>query len=93
MPLRKLKPLEERNPYAASVLAEFDRQNETAYLDLVRLAEKNGGKIPACIPAHYVKYTLARHREARGMTRNELGYDKRRDGVIAIRPTKPDENK
>lgn len=82
----KLKPIEDRCPYAASVLAEFDRQNETAYMDLVRLAEKNGGKIPLCIPAHYVKYVQAAHREAHGMVRNEIGYDKNRDGIIVLTP-------
>lgn len=36
-----------------------------AYTDLVRLANSNGGKIPATVPAHYVQWAMAQRKAAK----------------------------
>lgn len=52
MAVRKLKPIEERDPYAAAVLAEFDRQAEAEALVGLRGCNSRHGGIrnePPCI--------------------------------------------
>ncbi len=34
----------------------------TAFIDILRLAASHGGRIPAGIPDHYVRYVAVRHR-------------------------------
>lgn len=41
----------------------------TALTDLVKLANINGGKIPATIPAHYVRWAAATHKDSRQVRR------------------------
>ena len=53
----------------------------SAYTDLVRLAENNGGKIPASIPAHYVQWAWHAHRAAKGLP-HALTFDLYSVGIL-----------
>ena len=55
-----------------------------AYADLVKLALKNGGKIPSTIPAHYVAYVYAIHKAAKGLSMVRTPYNRLTDGVICL---------
>lgn len=44
----------------------------TAMTDLVKLANLNGGKIPATIPAHYVQWAAGKHKASRQARRDAV---------------------
>lgn len=57
---------------------------KTAFADLIKLANKNGGRIPGSIPAHYVRHAYAIHRTAKGLRVVSLKFDKNRTTIIYL---------
>ena len=55
MAARKLKPIEERDPYAAAVLAEFDRMQEADELVGLRGCNSRHGGLRKAEPCIYRK--------------------------------------
>ena len=55
-----------------------------AFADIVRLAEKNGGKIPQSVPAYYVHHCYAIHREHKGLKIPTIEYNRMAYGVIKL---------
>lgn len=57
---------------------------KTAFADLIKLAYKNGGRIPGSIPAHYVRHAYAIHRQIKGLHVVSLQFDKNRTAIIYL---------
>ena len=58
----------------------------SAFTDIVKLADKNNGKIPDCIPAHYVAWAYQEHRESKGLYIPLREYrDSMRFGCISLK--------
>lgn len=57
---------------------------KTAFADLIKLANKSDGKIPAEIPAHYTRWAYGVHRQNKGLRIVSLKFDKNRTNIIYL---------